>query len=64
MIVDLSKSNKSKKHKSQNLMHIPNSKAMEKPIFLILNGKNTFNYLWQTFIQALILQYFNLKYYI
>ena len=56
--------NKSKNNKSRSLMHIPNIKAMKKPIFFTFNAKKTFNCLKQIFIKTLILQHFNLKYYI
>ena len=56
IIVNLSKNNK-----FERLMYMPNIKAIEKSIFLISNTKKAFNYLRQTFIKALILQYFNFK---
>ena len=50
--------NKAKKtvvNSSKNLMHIPNIRAMEKPIFLTPNAKKTFNYLRLAIIKAVIL---------
>ena len=61
-IVNLS--NKLKNNKSKNIIYMPNIETMKKSTFLILNAKKTFNYLKQTFIKALILQCFDLKYYI
>ena len=38
--------------------------ATKKLIFIISNAKKAINYLKQAFIKALILQHFDLKYYI
>ena len=53
--------NKSKNEKFENQTYI---KAVEKPIFLISDTKNAFNYLKQLFIKASIFQLFDLKCYI
>ena len=50
-----------KNNKLRNLMHMPNIKAIKKPIFLIPNAKKVFNNLQLIFIKALILQHFDLK---
>ena len=42
--------------------NLPNFNAKKnRPSFLILNTRTTFNYLWLAFIKALILQYFDLE---
>ena len=56
--------NLSKNNKSRNSTHMPNIRAIKKPIFLTFNTKKVFNYLGQAFIKALILQYFDLESYI
>ena len=48
--------------KSGNLPNFIIKKA--KSSFLISNAKTAFNFLWLTFIKALILLYFDPKYYI
>ena len=55
-IVNLSKNSKFKK-----LTYIINIKAMEKPNFLTLDAKKAFNHLRLAFIEALILQHFDLE---
>ena len=42
-------------------MHIPNVKTIGESNFLTYNAKKIFNYLWLTFIKALILQPFDLE---
>lgn len=61
MVVNLSKFNKSKNSKSENLTFIPNIKAMRKPMFQISSARKAFNYLKQVFIEAQILQHFDLE---
>lgn len=61
MVKNLSKSKKLKNKKSEILTRLSNIKAIEKPMFLTLNGRKAFNYLRQTFIKALILQHFDLE---
>ena len=46
---------------SRKLTCMPNIRATEKPSFLILNIKKTFNYLRLAFIKALILWHFDLE---
>ena len=43
---------------------MPNIETTEESTFLIYNIKKIFNHLKQAFIKVLILQHFNLKYYI
>ena len=47
--------NKSKNNKFGNLMCVSNIEATKKPIFLIFNTKNVFNFLQLAFIKTLIL---------
>lgn len=61
MVKNLSKSKKLKNEKSEISMCFSDIKAIEEPMFLTSNGRKAFNYLWQTFIKALILQHFDLK---
>ena len=61
MVVNLSKSKKSKNDKSGNSTCVPTIKATEEPIFLTSNTKEVFNYLRQAFIEAPILQHFDLE---
>ena len=58
MVKNLSKSKKSKNTKSK-IPTYTNIGAMGEPIFLIFGAKEAFNQLWQAFIEALILQYFD-----
>ena len=63
----LSKSQKSAKSgkklsKSENLSNFGAKK--NGPSFLTLDARMAFNHLWLTFIEALILWYFDLKYHI
>ena len=63
---DSSKANKtiinlSKNNKFRNLIYVLNIKATKKSAFLTFNNKKTFNHLKQAFINALILQQFDLK---
>ena len=51
---------KKKLSKSGNLLNFHIKK--NKPSFLTLNARKIFHYLWLTFIQALILWYFDPKY--
>lgn len=44
-----------KRNKSKNLTYIPNIRAVEKPISLIIVAKKTLNYLKQAFIKISIL---------
>lgn len=60
-IKNLSKSNKLKNKISKNLIYI---RAIKQFIFLIPSTKDVFNYLKQIFNKVLILQYFDLRYYI
>ena len=55
-IVNLSKNKKFKKS-----THVPNVGATGKPNFLTPNAKKAFNHLQLVFIEAPILQHFNLK---
>ena len=57
-VVDLSKF---KNKKSRKLIYMQNIEAIRKTNFLIPNAKRAFNYLKLAFIEALILQNFNLK---
>ena len=57
-------SNNLKNNKFKNLIYMLNIKAIKKSIFLTFNAKKFFNYLRQTFIKTLILQLFDLKWYI
>ena len=60
-VVGLSKFKKSKNEKSEVQTYI---KIKEKPTFLIFSAKKAFNCLRQAFIKVLILQHFDLEYYI
>ena len=46
--------NSSQNNKSRNLIYVLNIRVTEKLIFLILDAKQTFNYLKQMFIKVLI----------
>ena len=61
MIKNLSKFKRSKNDKSKNSIHVSIFRAMREPTFFIPKAKEVFNYLRQAFIEALILQYFDLK---
>ena len=53
--------NLSKNNKSRNSSHVPNIGATGEPNFLTSNAKKTFNHLRLAFIEAPILQHFDLK---
>ena len=57
-------SSKFKNSKFEKSTYIPNIRAIGKPIFLTPDTKKSFNHLRQAFIKALILQHFDLEYYI
>ena len=56
--------NFSKNNKFRNSIYLAKIGFIEEPILLIFNAKKTSNHLKPTFIKSLILQHFDLKYYI